>query len=115
MPLEGPPAKPSSTPKPLASASRRGYRNHPFHCLTLLLKPIRKKLYADLKRHPYTLAKAPGATRRQPRRGTSRRGYRNQPFHCLPLLSQPLPLRLLLLRLLFLLLRLPAEESYSPN
>ena len=56
---QSPTAPGSATPKPHASASRHGCRNHPFHCLTLLLEPIRKKLYAELERPTYTLAKAP--------------------------------------------------------
>ena len=113
MPLDGPPAKPSSTPKPLASASRRGYRNHPFHCLTLLLEPIRKKLYAELKRRPYTLAKAPGAARRHsqtPSRCESTRLPKPAFPLPIPLLSEPLPLLLLLL-LLLLLAALPAAAA----
>ena len=111
MPLDGPPAKPSSTPKPLASASRRGYRNHPFHCLTLLLEPIRKKLYAELKRRPYTLAKAPGAARRHsqtPSRCESTRLPKPAFPLPIPLLSEPLPLLLLLL---LLLAALPAAAA----
>ena len=102
------PAPPSATPKPHSSASRHGCRNHPFHCLTLLLEPIRKKLYAELERPTYTLAKSPGATLRhsqtpcqreppappsatpKPHSSASRHGCRNHPVHCLTLLLEPI-------------------------
>ena len=105
---QSPTAPGSATPKPHASASRHGCRNHPFHCLTLLLEPIRRMLYAELERPTYTFAKAPGANLRhsqtpcqreppaprsatpKPHSSASRHGCRNHPFHCLTLLLEPI-------------------------
>ena len=78
LPLEGTPAPPSSTPKPLASASRRGYRNHPFHCRTLLSEPVKKKALRQTghgQRMPLDGPPAPPSSTPKPLASASRRGY----------------------------------------
>ena len=41
---------PLATPKPHSSASRRGCRNRPIQCLTLLSEPLQKNLYAQFRK-----------------------------------------------------------------
>ena len=74
-----PPAPPSATPKPHSTASRHGCRNHPFHCLTLLLEPIRRKLYAELEKPTYTLAKPPAPVSATPKPHASENPRRHPP------------------------------------
>ena len=114
---QSPTAPGSATPKPHASASRHGCRNHPFQCLTLLSEPVKKKAlrrtYAGQRKHPFLFQPANVKSRRTPRvpkRHGPRLRHTETPCQCestrLPKPPFPAP---------NVAFRTGKEESFTPN